>query len=39
MCVVRVFVDEVPFVSVLNHGEFANEFKVFACFLCDVLSV
>ena len=39
MCVVRVFVDEVPFVSVLDHDEFANEFKVFPCFLCDLFSV
>ena len=39
MCVVRVFVDEVPFVSVLNHDEFADEFKVFSCFLCGLFSV
>ena len=38
-CVVRVFVDEVSFVSVLNHDEFADEFKVFSCFLCGMFSV
>ena len=31
--------DEIPFVSVLDHDEFANEFKVLPCFVCDLFSV
>ena len=28
-----------PFVSVLNHDEFADEFKMFSRFLCGLFSV
>ena len=34
-----MLVNEVPFVSVLNHDEFADEFKVFSCFLCGLFFV
>ena len=39
MRVIRMLVNEVPFVSVLNHDEFADEFKVFSCFLGGLFSV
>ena len=31
--------NEVPFVFVLNHDEFADEFKMLSRFLCDLFSV